>query len=230
MGGEPLRDILSRPAPDAVTGFVERWHSRAPEPRQVPGAERLPAALRRFHESFGTAADAFAINHLLPPSEIEEDGGFAVFYVEEQAVYLWGIAVDDLESPDPPVWSRENEPGRGWVQEAPSMSVFLVQMLVMSAALSGPHAATAAWLEPSAADSALAPLKLLDLPPWQWPSLPARWYAGDDAVAFTCPNRAEADAGDSLLSVWVAGLSEESIRFIEPHLTDAWEYYSPRDG
>jgi hypothetical protein len=230
MANEALRDILSRPAPAAVAGFMRRWHGREPESREVPGAERLPEALRRFHDSYGTAAEAFAINRLVPPSEIERDGDFAVFYVEEQGVYLWGIAVEDLDSADPPVWSRENEPGRAWVREAPSVSVFLVQMLVMSAALSGPHVATAAWLDSAGVDNALASLQLLDLPPWQWPSLPARWYAGEDVVAFTCPNRAEGDAGDSHWSVWVAGISEDSVSFIEPHLTDAWEYYSPRDG
>jgi hypothetical protein len=33
-------------------------------------------------------------------------------------------------------------------------------------------------------------MERLDLPPWHWPGHPARWYAGDDAVAFTCPNPA----------------------------------------
>src|SRR4051794_12872700 len=80
--------------------------------RTLRRAPRLPAVLRRFYTSYGTAADAFLVNHLLPPADVAEDGGVTVFYVEEQAVYLWGIATEDLASEDPPVHWRENEPGK----------------------------------------------------------------------------------------------------------------------
>jgi hypothetical protein len=200
-----------------------------PQP-QLPGSDRLPTALQPFYETFGTAPSAFLVNRLLEPDELGVDDGFTVFYVEEQAVWLWGIATDQLLVQDPPVWSRENEPGVPWVQDAPSVSVFLVQMVVMSAALHGPHGAAAAWLSEEDTVGALAPLRQLDLPPWHWPGDPARWYAGDDAAAFTCPNGAPADGEDSHRSVWVSALSEDGVRVLEPHLSDAWDYYSPRDG
>ena len=153
-----------------------------------------------------------------------------VFYVEEQAVYLWGIATQDLTLEDPPVQCRENEPGKPWVQDSPSVSVFLVQTLVMSAALNGPHGAAAAWLSPDETERVLSPLAQLDLPPWHWPGHPARWYAGDETVAFAAPNPSPGDDGHPHLSVWVGSVSEDGVRFIEPHLNDAWDYYSPRDG
>jgi hypothetical protein len=230
MGREPLRDILSRSAPAAFEGFMARWHGLVPgQHGGLLATGRLPRALRRVYEAFGTAPRAFLLNRLLAPADIAEDNGFTVFYVEEQAVYLWGISNDDLDDEDPPVWCRENEPGKPWAKESPAVSVFMVQMVVMSAALDGPHSAAAASLSPQEAERVLSPLQLLDLPPWHWPGDPARWYAGDDTVGFTCPNLAPDDTGERHLSVWVSSLTEEGIRFIEPHLGDAWEYYSPRD-
>lgn len=232
-GGHSLRDILARRPREAVHGFMRRWHGLTPGAHPIPDDVALPAVLAEFHRSYGTAVDAWLINHLWAPEDMEEDEedrSFVVFYSEEQGVYLWAIAKDDLEDEDPPVWCRENDPGEPWVQEAPSLSVFLVQMLVMSAALSGPHAAVAAWLPPADAARALAGLDRLDLPPWHWPGHPARWYAGDEVVAFTCPNVGGKPKDEPDLSVWVSALSQDAIRFLEPHLTDAWDYYSPRDG
>jgi hypothetical protein len=230
---QPILDVLTRPAPEAVHGFMRHWHGREPAEHALPAGVRLPAVLREFHRRYGTAAGAWHVSHLQPPEEVwadEEDDRFLVFSAEEQFVYLWAIAAEDLDAADPPVWCRENLPGAAWVQDAPSVSVFLVQMLVMNAALSGPHAAVASWLAPEAVDRALSALAVLDLPPWHWPGPPARWYAGADAVAFAGPNLG-ADAGEEpALSVWVSARSPDGLRFLEPHLTDDWDHYSPRDG
>jgi hypothetical protein len=210
---------------------MRRWHGVvAGEQGVLPGADRLPPPLDRIYKAFGGAPSAFLLNRLLAPSEIVDEDGFTVFYVEEQAVYLWAISSAALDDDDPPVWCRENAPGKPWIEESPALSVFMVQMVVMSAALDGPHGAAAAWLSPQETDRVLAPLQRLGLPPWHWPGDPARWYAGDDSVAFTCPNLAPGDDGEPHLSVWVSALTEEAIRFTEPHLSDAWDYYSPRDG
>lgn len=230
MDGESLREILSRSAPDALRGFMHHWHGMVGGGDPLPSVHRLPAALRRFYGSYGTASAAFLINDLLAPTQIEDDNGFVVFYVEEQAVYLWAVAREDLDLDDPPVWGRENEPGKAWVQDAHSVSIFLVQMVVMSAALNAPHGAVAAWLAPEETDRALRSLTQLDLLPWHWPGHPARWYAGDETVAFSCPNLAPDDNGPPWLSVWIGARSDEAVRFLEPHLTDAGDYYSPRDG
>ena len=212
---------------------MRRWHGLTPADHAVPADVALPAALAEFYRSYGTAVDAWLINHLQAPQDVwedEEDENFLVFYAEEQSVYLWAVAKEDLDDEDPPVWCRENEPGKPWVEDAPSVSVFLVQMLVMSAALSGPHIAVAAYLSQEATARALAELSELDLPPWHWPGHPGRWYAGDEVVAFTCPNVGPEPEDEPDLSVCVSATSEGALRCLEPHLTDNWEYYSPRDG
>ena len=223
-------EVLAGPAPDAIRGFMRRWHGLEPAGGELPAGVRMPAALAGFHRDYGAAADAWAVNRMLAPDELETDDGHVVFYVEEQAVWLWAVAEADLGAEAPPVFCRENEPGAAWEQDAPSVSVFLVQMLVMSAALSGPHAAVAGRLPAEDAQRALAGLTQLDLPPWHWPGHPARWYVGEESVAFVSPNRAAGVEEDEAVSVWVSATSDDALRFLEPHLSEAWEYYSPRDG
>jgi hypothetical protein len=230
VGHVAISEVLARPAPEAWRAFLREWYGIHGSGGVVPQVA-MPRALREFYEFAGTAKRAFELNDLLAPDDIWTDAGHRVFYVEEQSVWLWGIAEGDWLADDPSVWGRENGPGTPWLQDAPSVSVFLVQMLVMSAALIGPHAAHAAWLREAEAEAALGSLSRLDLPPWHWPGSPARWYAGEDAVAFACPNIAPGeDPGGKPLSVWISAVSQDAITFVEPHLSDAWDYYSPRDG
>jgi hypothetical protein len=230
VGQVAVSDVLRRPAPEAWRGFLQEWYGIDGSAGVVP-LVAMPRALRDFYEFAGTAIQAFVVNDMLVPDEILTDTGHRVFYAEEQGVWLWGVAEHDWHADDPPVWGRENRPGTSWLQDAPSVSVFLVQMLVMSAAMGGPHTAIAAWLPEADAEVALGTLSKLDLPPWHWPGSPARWYAGEDAVAFTCPNIAPGeDPRREPLSVYIGAVSEQAIGFLEPHLSAAWDYYSPRDG
>jgi hypothetical protein len=190
----------------------------------------VPRALRRIYQVDAAAPRFFAINRLLPPRELAPDGDKELFYIEEQAVWVWGIDRNRLDAPDPPVWGRENEPGTPWFQDAPSVSVFLLQLAVMNAASAAPHGASAAWLSPDDTDRAFAPLQELALPAWHWPAYPSRFYAGDDAVAFAGPNVGSPDEVVEYLSVCVGALTADALRFVEPHLTGAWEYCSLRDS
>lgn len=209
---------------------MSRWHGFEPAGRELPEGARMPVALAEFHRAYGSAADVWLVNRMLAPDELAGDDGHVVFYVEEQAVWLWAVAEADLDAEDPPVYCRENEPGAAWAQDAPSVSVFLVQMLVMNAALSGDHAAVAGRLPTEEAERALDGLTRLDLPPWHWPGHPARWYAGEEAVAFVSPNRGPEPDAEPTVSVWVSATSDDALRFLEPHVSAAWDYYSPRDG
>jgi hypothetical protein len=161
VGQVAISDVLRRSASEAWRGFLREWYGIDGSGGVVPLAA-MPRALREFYEFAGTAEQAFAINDLLAPDEILTDTGHRVFYVEEQGVWLWGIAEAEWLAEDPSVWSRENRPGTPWVQDAPTVSVFLVQMLVMSAALAGPHTANAAWLPEADAEEALGTLIRLD--------------------------------------------------------------------
>jgi len=207
------------------------WHGLRPAGYRVGDAVRIPGVLRRFYESYGSQARSFLVNELQQPDDWYDDDGHRVFYVEEQGVFVWGISHDQLDADDPPVFLRENAPGSPWVEESAATSVFLLQLVVASAAFMAPHGAAAAWLPQDDADLVLAPLTSLDLPPWRWPTYPARLHASEEAVAFMTPNQGPAEvATEAGVSMWVGSLSAAGVSFIEPHLSDAWEYYSPRDG
>jgi hypothetical protein len=223
-----LSEILAGAPDDALDGFLRRWHGVTAPLASQPVPLGVPRALRRLHQVRAAAPRFFAVNHLLPPRELEPDGDKALFYVEEQGVVVWGIDRDRLDAADPPVWCRVNEPGAPWLLDAPSVSVFLLQLAVMNATCDAPHAAGAAWLTPEDTDRALAPLRALALPAWHWPAYPSRFYAGDDAVAFAGPNVGSPDEVVEYLSVFVGALTEDALRFVEPHLTGAWEYCSLR--
>jgi hypothetical protein len=226
MSREPLSDILGRAPDDALRGFLRRWHDITSKLEDIPVSADVPPALRRLHQLDAAAPRFFADNHLLPAAQRQPDGDKELFYVENQGVAVWAITRDELDAVDPPVWCREYDPGAPWLQDAPSVSVFLLQLAVFGAAMTGPHGAAAGWLSPDDTDRVLAPLRELALPSWHWPAYPSRFYAGDDAVAFTCPNPSPSDEGAPHRSVWIAALTEDAIRFVEPHLSDAWEHYS----
>jgi hypothetical protein len=188
----------------------------------------VPRALRRIYQVDAAAPRFFAVNHLRPPRELLPDGDIELFYIEEQGVVVWGVDRARLDAADPPVWCRVDEPGAPWEQDAPSVSVFLLQLAVMNAVFDPPHGAGAAWLSPEDTNRVLAPLQELALPAWHWPAYPSRFYAGDDAVAFAGPNINSPDDVVEYLSVSVGALTEDALRFVEPHLTGAWEYCSLR--
>ena len=228
MAPEPLSDIFRRAPDDALRGFLRRWHDVTAALEDLAVPDDTPPAFRRLHQVDAAAPRFFGINHFVSAREREADGEKLLFYAEEQWVAVWGVSQDELDAKDPPVWCREREPSAQWRQDAPSVSVFLLQLAVLNAAFTAAHGAAAAWLSSEDTDRVLGPLQELALPSWHWPAYPSRFYAGDDAVAFTCPNEDPPADGEPHRSVWVGGLTEDGVRFVEPHVTDAWEYCSLR--
>lgn len=200
-----LRLVLAQPPRDAVRGFLDHWYGAGPDPG--PPGERVPRSLHWFHEAYGTAPWALNLNRLLDVPY--EDAGHVVFGEDADGEYRWGIA--DPHAEDPPVAFRAAD---GWVEEAPSVSIFLLQLVLTNASLYGDHGA----LTEAPAGRALDFLTPLELPRWHWPDGHERWYAGEDAIAF-------ASGG----STWVSALSELGLLFLAPY-ANGWSYYSPRDG
>jgi hypothetical protein len=161
-------------------------------------------------------------NQLLSPEEMFTEGDELVFYVENQGVYLWGIKE---MSGDPNVFGRINELNEPWEKEGEVLSRFLLQVAMWEA--SGLHGAASSYLSSEEASSALADLQPCSLQPWRWPAWPTRFLAGPDVLAFTFPNGEPGD--ESMLTVDVRAKSAEAIQFIEPFISDRWDYFSLRD-
>jgi hypothetical protein len=109
---------------------------------------KLPPGLREFYAAAGRIDQInLAHNRLLKPEEIRIEGGYLIFYEENQVVVQWGLPVKALKSDDPPVFQCPGEPENesDWYQESDSVSRFLMAMTHAQAAVGGlPYCVTAA--------------------------------------------------------------------------------------
>ncbi|MEV4882047.1 SMI1/KNR4 family protein [Chitinophaga ginsengisegetis] len=100
---------------------------------------QLPAALRQYYLAIGKnkmVNDSF--NRLTSLGEIgfsEDD--HLIFYEENQAVVLWGIAKADLTLPDPPVYGTYDSARVEWFTDADTTEHFLLSMAWWNGALGG---------------------------------------------------------------------------------------------
>ncbi len=70
----------------------------------------LPSALRLLYARTGNNADLHRrTNELVTPSELVVREGFVTFYLEEQGVCEWAVAVSDLAADDPPVYTLQGD-------------------------------------------------------------------------------------------------------------------------
>lgn len=75
---------------------------------------RLPSLLSTFYRAWGKRRDLTEINHpLLPPAELVIRTDTLIFWVENQAVWYWGVPLQALEEPDPPIVRAASGPS-GW--------------------------------------------------------------------------------------------------------------------
>ena len=167
-----------------------------------------------------------AVNHLVALDELEVEDGRILIHREEQGVFLWALGADEAADPDPAVWGSYGEPGDAWTVQAPSLSLFLTELLVLDAAfggLGGSGFGTHSQIRRSEAERVLAPLGELPWPPWSWPPDQARFLAGDGVVAFlTCERAGDED----WCSAYVGGRDAGALApFRALATSDDWEWW-----
>ncbi|MGW1910143.1 SMI1/KNR4 family protein [Streptomyces sp. NPDC002076] len=142
----------------------------------------LPAALREGFALFGRRDDLTRRQDpLVPPSGLYVDDaltGVLVFRRENQDCAYWGIPLDEIEQPDPPVVVESRE---GWIPFLDRMSLAWVE-LVLSESLFGADSLYDACELPDALLPCLharhARVDLPDHPMWaSADDSPVRWYA-----------------------------------------------------
>lgn len=101
---------------------------------------RLPSILRNFYLAWGKRSDLTEANHpLLPPDEVVIRADTLIFWVENQAVWYWGVRCEALEEADPPVviesgtasWNEESK--FIWKPSHAHLSSFLDDMTYLHA-------------------------------------------------------------------------------------------------
>jgi hypothetical protein len=169
---------------DSLARFIDRWYGPANTPAVVSTASiRLPSVLRGWHERLlERSVPLVRFNELVPLDDIDDEDGMAVFWVENQAVMVWGFPFGDE---DPAVHERYNEEDATWRPVGLALSRFGVYAEVIDALLAPRYGALNLSASEPEVDAALVGLRRLEGPPWTVmnPGDDCRFYAGDDAMA-----------------------------------------------
>jgi hypothetical protein len=205
-----------------VDSLVAHWHGPC-EPGCGIRADELgnrsfPYPLRYWYQRYGQRQKTLCRqNHLLAPDELQIEEDRAVFYVENQGVYLWSTA---LEGDDPPVWGRFNDQ-ESWTREEGSLSSFLIQIVLFEAIMVAPNGASLGWGNERILERLVNAMPQLPLGDWQWPYSPSRFYGRGGAFMFAAPNGQY--RGESGYSIWIGAKSALPLQFLHGVADDTWE-------
>jgi hypothetical protein len=258
MGHEEIDSLLAgldRPSSvdrrlEILDRLIAYWHGER-DPAIRRGEDELrgcraPLPLRWLYErGIDRTGVLSRQNQLIGPDGLESDRGYVVFYVENQGVYLWGIAEEEerAESPDqlwlpfieaapsraaepqdddPPVWGRFNEEDESWEPESVRLSEFLIQACLFEAIQSAPHGAWASWAPRQVLDRVTAPLGPVPLAAWRWPSHPHRFWAGGGVFVSACPNSVV--HGELGYTIHAGARTEQALGALKPIVDRSWEH------
>lgn len=209
---------------NTVTEFLQSWYG-PPNRDTVPPRGHEPLALREWwsYEAAWNVALARQ-NSVLPPRDIYRDAGHSVFYVENQAVWLWAYG----EGNDPDVYDRENEPGTQWTRVEERLSTFLHHAAVFEAVLGAERLTLAANdAEGSVVRGVLENLSSSPFIDWRWPGPRSNVWEGDDCLVFACVNDRPWSAVDdaSPWTLFVAGKTARALSAFDS-FGIGWDYES----
>ncbi|WP_024856642.1 hypothetical protein [Ruminococcus albus] len=110
----------------------------------------LPSALEDYYRQcagYDLLASNSAGDYLMPAEKVGmyKEQGYYVFFCENQSVSFWGIKLEDMGKPDPPVY--ENYDRGEWFLTGDSLSKFLISEGYLCAVASGLEYATEDYLE-----------------------------------------------------------------------------------
>ncbi len=109
----------------------------------ISGAEqrlglKLPRLLREFYLLTGEREDINGVhNRLLNPEDLFAESDALVFYEENQAACVWGVALGSFGEEDPPVVRKDSTVTPTWDAEFDHLSEFLTAMLFEQAVNGG---------------------------------------------------------------------------------------------
>lgn len=157
----------------ALRLFVQRWYGI---PDAAATASSLaPEPLRALRSMLGDRrAELFPQNDLVEPTL---GNGKVIFYVENQGCCTWATESD---GEDPPVYVRFEE---DWKVESPSLSAFLIQMVMLEATLQAPWSANHPSLSLPALERLVKQLPELPMPAWK--ASGTRFFAGGGVIGFS---------------------------------------------
>lgn len=227
MAHDFLSNLLTC-GPGAAERFLTDWYGAPARGRVETRATSegpYPSPLRRLHELVAGRPAAIVQNQLLAPPRLHNDR--LVFYVENQGVYEW--ATEASAGNDARVWGREPDETE-WTEEEPTLSAFIIELLVFEAIMASTHGASVAWLPAERISDALDALEPFPFGSWRWPDYPTRFYAGSDRqLAVVMPNRVPSDPRDDV-SVLIAAQDSPALAYLDSIVDESWDHFSRRES
>lgn len=181
----------------AMDLFAERWFGRPEEATAFHLPLEVPLPLARFYALIADRKVCTQNTLILPGNLLEEDQKIA-FYLENQGVCVWAVQV---AGDDPPVSVRERQ---GWTLETPTLSEFLIGLLIFEAVLGAPYSAHTEALDGRAFMKLKKRLKPFSLA--RWSTSKTQFFGGDGVSGFAMPNGEDFD-------VWIG--AKDRVR-LEP--------------
>lgn len=170
----------------------------------------LPVVLKEWYllagQNFSIANDP-----LLLPDRLIFENGLLIFWVENQWVVTWGIAAEDLDKEDPPVFLISGPSSK--VKENTSLSEFILQMVLHEITITGEFCASVE-ATPSLIEYFEQSFPRLDLPDWHWPVYPTRFHGNEDVFIHI----------ESDVWIWVVTLNQATLSNITEQFDTAWIY------
>ncbi|MBA2682168.1 MAG: hypothetical protein H0U76_27720 [Ktedonobacteraceae bacterium] len=178
----------------------------------------LPQPLKEWYTTAGRRTDIHCVqNRLLSPSQLEIHDNHVIFYLENQSVVAWGIALNDLGSPDPPVSVDLGYASHGrahqWVEENRTVSEFLFQMVLHEALFASTFSGNAP-IDQESIGEIEQHYTHLRFPDWHWPVHPTRFFG--DRETLLVVNGAE--------WLWVAARNQYALMKVVARLSVKWAY------
>jgi hypothetical protein len=210
--------------------LIEAWRGRLEAldgcpPRELIEAERrvrvqLPGPLKEALSLYGQREDLLGLQDpLLAPGELWVDNGkILVFQEENQRCALWGVAVERVCEPDPPVIYKDlnalnDEP---WRHYQDRLSVHLLESALNEIMLSSENAMFRE-IDSVAMGLVFASLKRIDIPDHVfWPNpegASVKWFAGSGILV-----RVDGDA-----MIWACALSAQCLGRVLELIPGEWQ-------
>lgn len=224
-GFEVPGSLLALPdGPDGVRRLAEdfllAWDVGLPEPWDVADARldeaqarlgvRVPSVLRWFLVRFTRHHPVVGRQDPLVRAEnLAVEDGALVFRNENQFCASWGVRVEDLALPDPPVVWRADGP---WLPYHDRLSLDLLEWLLGETVLSL-HGSTSREVDPQELDAVegLVPLPLRAHAFWAGSS-PSQWFALPDVLLRL----------DGETWLWACGRTPDALRRVVDALPGDW--------
>ncbi|MFB7190923.1 hypothetical protein ACFC0C_28350 [Streptomyces sp. NPDC056178] len=167
----------------AILGFLGAWYGPPDRPAdtEIPGADRLPPALREWYAITSQYIRPVLFNHkVFPADQVCEYDGVLEFCMDDFEYQQFGVALGDA---DPVVLQRVVSSDDLWEPWGLTLSQFLHALLVHETTQGARHAAAADQLTSDQVEYLLAPLRKMS-----GPQLFTTHYVGEGLLATAWPS------------------------------------------